>query len=153
MFCVASDCVSSVFEKDYASSLRALKEEFGRQTFTDELDVSKIHRLDILTLDHFLHTQFDRLTLWLEADDVSRDKRYRYQDNPNFADATSCLPHLLNRRQYETFLMSSRSYRIITQIWNSPIPHASRCMPPHLLSRCAYVGSSWLYGWYYGSSR
>ena len=45
--------------------------EFGQQGITDKLDSSKIHRLaNILTLDHCRHTQFDRLALWLEADDI-----------------------------------------------------------------------------------
>lgn len=50
-------------------------ERFGQNGFRDELDGSKIHRLsNILTLDHRLHTFFDKLTLWLEGDDVSRDE-------------------------------------------------------------------------------
>ena len=105
MFCVTSDCIciSSVFQKDYAFSLWAVMERFGQRGFMDELDGSKIHRLaNVMTLDHFLHTQFDRLALWLEADDVGRDKRCGYQDNPNFADATPCLPRLLDRQRYNT---------------------------------------------------
>lgn len=61
-----------IFQKDYTSSMWAVMEQFGQQGFRDELDGSKIHRLaNIMTLDHFLHTQFDRLALWLEADEVS----------------------------------------------------------------------------------
>ena len=50
-------------------------ERFGQNGFRDELDGSKIHRLsNILTLDHSIHTYFDKLVLWLEADDVSQDE-------------------------------------------------------------------------------
>jgi hypothetical protein len=79
-------------------------ERLGQQEFVDELDGSKIHRLaNIMTLDRFFHTQFNRLSLWLGADEVSRDsKRCGYQDNLNFADATPCLPHLLIRQRFNT---------------------------------------------------
>jgi hypothetical protein len=50
----------------------AVMERFGQPGFRDELDGSKIHRLtNILTLEQFIHTQFDKLALWLEADAVS----------------------------------------------------------------------------------
>jgi hypothetical protein len=55
-------------------------ERFGQQGFMDELNGPKIHRLaNILTLDIYLHTHFDRLALWLEADDVSSVYSYRFR--------------------------------------------------------------------------
>ena len=63
-----------IFKRDYASSVWAVMERFGQSGFRDELDGPKIHRLtNILTLDHHLHTLFDKLALWLEADDVCHD--------------------------------------------------------------------------------
>jgi HNH endonuclease len=54
-------------------------ERFRQTGFRDELDGSKIHRLsNILTLDHSLHTYFNKLVLWLEADDVSQDETYEF---------------------------------------------------------------------------
>jgi hypothetical protein len=45
----------------------------------DELNGPKIHRLaNILTLGVYLHTQFDRLALWFEANDVSSYYSYRF---------------------------------------------------------------------------
>ena len=57
-------------------------ERFGQRGFMDVLDGPKIHRLaNIMTLDHFLHVHFDRLELWLEADDVCQDKTCGYTDD------------------------------------------------------------------------
>jgi hypothetical protein len=65
-----------VCQMDCASSLWAAMERLGQRGFRDELDGSKIHPLgNIMTLHHDLHTHFNRLALWLEADDVSRDER------------------------------------------------------------------------------
>lgn len=53
-------------------------ERFGQRSFMNELTGPDIHRLtNILTLDHHLHSCFDRLVLWLEADNVSWDYSYR----------------------------------------------------------------------------
>jgi hypothetical protein len=55
----------------YAAGIWAVMDRFGQSSFEDELDGVKIHRLsNILTLDVSLHTYFDRLNLWLEADPV-----------------------------------------------------------------------------------
>lgn len=57
-------------------------ERFGQRGFKDELNGPKIHRLaNILTLEVNLHTHFDRLALWLEADDVSSDYSCGFYDN------------------------------------------------------------------------
>ena len=57
-------------------------EKFGQHGFRDELDGSNIHRLgNIMTIAHDLHTHFDRLELWLEAVDVSRDKSIGYHND------------------------------------------------------------------------
>ena len=46
-------------------------DQFGQSSFRHELDGANIHKLsNILTLDVSLHTNFDRLDLWLEADPV-----------------------------------------------------------------------------------
>ena len=43
----------------------------GQPGFMDELDDSKIHRVaNILTLEQYLHTKFDKLALWLEGEAV-----------------------------------------------------------------------------------
>lgn len=64
-----------ICQMDYASSVM---ERLGQRGFREELDGSKIHRLgNIMTLHHDLHAHFNRLELWLEADDVSRDEKTR----------------------------------------------------------------------------
>jgi hypothetical protein len=63
-----------LFKREYASSVWDIMERFGQSGFRDELDGPKIHRLtNILTLEHHLHTLFNKLSLWLEADDVRHD--------------------------------------------------------------------------------
>ena len=86
MFFTVLHCISHpplIFQMEYASSMWAMMKQFGQPGFMDELDGSKIHRLaNILTLEQFLHTQFDRLALWLEADVVSPNQRCGYHNDP-----------------------------------------------------------------------
>ena len=66
-------------------------ERFGQNEFRDELDGTKIHRLtNILTLDHLLHTLFNKLLLWLETDDVRHDATCDSCHDPV---ASQTLPH------------------------------------------------------------
>ena len=58
-------------QKAYAAGIWAVMDQLGHSSFRDELDGAKIHKLsNILTLDVSLHTNFDGLDLWLEADPV-----------------------------------------------------------------------------------
>jgi len=56
-------------QKAYAAVIWTLMDQLGHSSFGDELDGAQIHKLsNILTLDVSLHTNFDRLDLWLEVD-------------------------------------------------------------------------------------
>jgi HNH endonuclease len=79
-----SFCPSALFllQIDYASSVM---ERFGQRGFRDELDGPNIHRLsNILTLNANLHALFDKLALWLEADEVSGHERCDCNTHPVF---------------------------------------------------------------------
>jgi hypothetical protein len=56
-----------------------MMERFGQPRFRD-VGGSKIHRLANI-LEQFLHTQFDKLALWLETDGVSPNKSLGYHDD------------------------------------------------------------------------
>jgi hypothetical protein len=85
----------------------AMMEPFGQRGFMDELDGSKIYRLaNILTLDQFLHSNFDNLSLWLESDDVS----LKYVASPHSNDLQT---------QEHTYRICSNDDIII---WDLPVP-------------------------------
>jgi len=49
---------------------------------------------NIMTLDHRIHTNFDNLHLWLEGDDVSPIRTYRFILISHFPAATEYVPRL-----------------------------------------------------------
>jgi len=53
------------YKRDYAASMWAVMSRFGHESLPDELNGSKIHRLEnVMTLDNGVHTLFDQLKLW-----------------------------------------------------------------------------------------
>jgi hypothetical protein len=121
-------------------------ERFGQRGFMDELDGPKIHRLaNIMTLDHFLRIHFDRLELWLEADDVSQDKTCGYTDDLK-----------LLQNQNHTYRISSNDDLIIRDLpstvtfissddkFDLPDPryikmHAACCRVAHMSGAAGYM--------------
>jgi len=95
----------------------------------DELDGSKIHRLaNIVTLDHFLHTQFDRLALWLEADDT---QRHVYRICPTDDDIIRGLPNVVTFVSYHANL-ELPDPRYIKM-------HAACCRVAHMSGAAGYM--------------
>jgi hypothetical protein len=96
-------------------------ERFGQPGFREELDGSKIHRLaNILTLEQFLHTQFDKLALWLEADAVSPNERCKYFDD------TKLCSHNIPTASAQSMTISNEA---------SPPPSLSRLAATNLTSQ------------------
>ncbi|KIM79419.1 hypothetical protein PILCRDRAFT_823348 [Piloderma croceum F 1598] len=115
-------------KKDYASSFWAVMERFGQQGFMDELNGPKIHRLaNILTLEVYLHTHFDRLALWLEADDT-KQQTYRICSSDN--DIIRDLPRTVIFAKYANFDLPDSRYLKM---------HAACCRVAHMSGAAGYL--------------
>jgi hypothetical protein len=127
----------------------AMMERFVQSEFRDELDGSKIHRLaNILTLEQFLHTQFDKLALWLEADAVSPEERCRYRDDiklcsHNIPTASAQSMTISNEASPPPSFSSLVATNLTSQILDT-----SRCMQRALaLHICREQESIWMISW------
>jgi len=74
-----------MIQYEYAASVWAFIERFGGLLITDELNGADIRRLEnIITMDVNLHTKFDRLAIWLEADSVRHVIMFKGNDCMTF---------------------------------------------------------------------
>jgi len=79
-------------QHNYAASAWAVMERMGSVLVPDELNGPDIHRLEnVMTLETGIHTLFDNLKLWLDADVSKID--YRQQ---NETDTTASLTYNTN---------------------------------------------------------
>jgi len=64
--------------RDYAATMWAVMQRFGYESLPDELNGSKVHRLEnVMTLIAALHTEFDQLGIWFVA--TNEMNKYRLE--------------------------------------------------------------------------
>ena len=55
-------------KRDYAASMWAVMQRFGYQSLPDDLNGSKVHRLEnVMTMAPDVHHRFDELAIWFTA--------------------------------------------------------------------------------------